>query len=166
MPLDSNTYEISFLPLGPQKIEHKEEHCSTELNNVSEDLNLNLVCRFCAVQNERFIGIFSEEGISNDLANKINLYLPVKVSQDDQLPLQCCWNCASTLIAWHELVITSVECDQRFRTSALNSLKVLPTNPTTSFEQPEGISEDSEGLVEIAILYTYIHQPLLKLTDH
>jgi hypothetical protein len=58
---------------------------------------IHTICRLCASQDERFIGIFSEEGVGNDLSNKINLYLPVKVAVLDELPLQCCLNCASTI---------------------------------------------------------------------
>jgi KRAB domain-containing zinc finger protein len=82
-----------------------------------EIIGIHTICRLCASQNERLIGIFSEEGVGNDLSNKINLYLPVKVAVSDELPLQCCWNCASTILAWHELVLTSVETDRRFRSS-------------------------------------------------
>ncbi|KAF5297111.1 hypothetical protein FQA39_LY02691 [Lamprigera yunnana] len=78
-------------------------------------LAINVICRLCANPNERVIGIFSEEGISNDLANKMNMYLPIKVCETDSLPLQCCWNCASTVLAWHELVVASVEADRRLR---------------------------------------------------
>lgn len=73
------------------------------------------LCRLCAMKNEKTIGIYSEEGIANDLANKLNMYLPIKVAENDALPLHCCWSCASTVFAWHELVVASVEADKRLR---------------------------------------------------
>lgn len=74
-----------------------------------------LLCRLCANKNDKAIGIYSEEGIANDLANKMNTYLPVKVSESDALPLHCCWSCASTVLAWHELVVASIEADKKLR---------------------------------------------------
>lgn len=40
----------------------------------------------------------------------------MKVAEDDGLPSHCCWGCASTVLAWHELVLASVEADRRLRT--------------------------------------------------
>lgn len=77
--------------------------------------SVETICRLCANSSTRAIGIYSEEGISNDLAGKMNLYLPIKVSDTDSLPLHCCWRCASTVLAWHELVVASVEADRRFK---------------------------------------------------
>lgn len=73
------------------------------------------VCRLCANHSERIIGIYSQEGVETDLANKMNRYLPVKVCESDNLPLQCCWTCASTVLAWHELVLSSVEAERRLK---------------------------------------------------
>lgn len=80
-----------------------------------EMISIREICRLCANQNDKLIGIFSVDGINNDLATKMNLYLPIKVYETDELPLQCCWQCASTVLAWHELVVTSIEADRRLR---------------------------------------------------
>lgn len=100
------------------------------------------VCRLCANENDKLIGIFTEDGLSNDLATKMNLYLPVKVAESDQLPLQCCWQCASTVLAWHDLVVTSVEADRRLRHTDYVALKALdyepdPNEPVSSDETAE-----------------------------
>lgn len=84
-------------------------------NELTEMISINVICRLCANQNDKLIGIYSEDGINNDLANKMNMYLPIKISDTDDLPLQCCWQCASTVLAWHDLVITSVEADRRLQ---------------------------------------------------
>lgn len=97
----------------------------SDKKDLSSVLELDNTCRLCANQNERLIGIYSEEGISNDLANKMNLYLPIKVSEHDTLPLQCCWSCASTILAWHDLVVASVEADRRFRAAHIEVDKPL-----------------------------------------
>ncbi|KAF7279801.1 hypothetical protein GWI33_006725 [Rhynchophorus ferrugineus] len=82
-------------------------------------MNIQTVCRICANESDRRIEIFSEDGIANDLANKINLYLPIKVTSTDNLPKQCCWQCTSTILAWHNLVLISAEADKRLRSHHL-----------------------------------------------
>lgn len=103
-----------------------------------------LQCRLCANKNEKVIGIYSEEGKANDLANKMNLYLPIKVSESDELPLQCCWSCASTVLAWHELVIVSVEADKKLR-GAEEFVHERAAESEVVFEISQNIGEDSVG---------------------
>ncbi|XP_066245949.1 gastrula zinc finger protein XlCGF57.1-like [Euwallacea similis] len=83
--------------------------------SLPEVISINAICRLCANQSDKLIGIYTDDGVQNALAEKLNLYLPIKVAESDHLPLQCCWQCASTLLAWHDLVITSVEADRRLR---------------------------------------------------
>lgn len=104
-------------------------------NQIHDPITINNVCRICANQNDKLIGVYTEDGRNNDLANKINTYLPIKVSESDQLPLQCCWECASTVLAWHDLVLTSVEADRRLRNCDYTTLKQV------EFEQ-EHVSGD------------------------
>lgn len=44
-----------------------------------------------------------------------NLFLLQQVTETDSLPQQMCYQCASTLIAWHDLVISCVEADKKLR---------------------------------------------------
>jgi hypothetical protein len=37
------------------------------------------------------------------------------VTETDSLSQQICYQCASTLIAWHDLVISCVEADKKLR---------------------------------------------------
>lgn len=90
-----------------------------------EMISISIICRLCANQSDKLIGIYSEDGVNNDLAGKMNLYLPVKVTETDNLPLQCCWQCASTVLAWHDLVVTSVEADRRLKSYQFVSEKQL-----------------------------------------
>lgn len=92
-------------------------------NEITEVISINEICRLCANQNDKLIGIYSEDGINNELAIKMNMYLPVKVNETDDLPLQCCWQCASTVLAWHELVVTSLEADRRLKNYQLSTEK-------------------------------------------
>ncbi|KAI4467876.1 orotate phosphoribosyltransferase [Holotrichia oblita] len=124
----------------------------------TEMIRLDVICRLCASQSDRIIAIYSEEGVTHELAVKMNTYLPVKVSQDDTLPLQCCWNCASTVLAWHELVVGSVEADRRLRELQVITSKAIAEvvesdeskiQPTTEFE-PESTAASLSVFYETA----------------
>ncbi|CAG9860386.1 unnamed protein product [Phyllotreta striolata] len=108
-------------------------------NELTELVNITEICRLCANQNDKLIGIYSEEGESNNLAIKMNSYLPIKVDKSDELPLQCCWQCASTILAWHELVVTSIEADRRLRNSPVVTEK--PPEPSAEISQFEEVNE-------------------------
>lgn len=104
-------------------------------NGITEVISINEICRLCANQNDKLIGIYSEDGINNELAIKMNMYLPIKVNECDDLPLQCCWQCASTVLAWHELVVTSLEADRRLKNYQLGTEKQSDTTvKDTNFE--------------------------------
>lgn len=102
-------------------------------NELTEVISINEICRLCANQNDKLIGIYSEDGINNELAIKMNMYLPVKVNETDDLPLQCCWQCASTVLAWHELVVTSLEADRRLKNYQLVTKKQDDSTVNTNF---------------------------------
>ncbi|XP_018563325.1 zinc finger protein 484-like isoform X2 [Anoplophora glabripennis] len=117
-------------------------------NELTEMISINVICRLCANQNDKLIGIYSEDGINNDLANKMNMYLPIKVNETDDLPLQCCWQCASTVLAWHDLVITSVEADRRLRSYQFVAEKQLH-NVQVNFQAEESChSSEKQNEVE------------------
>lgn len=103
-------------------------------NELTEVISINEICRLCANQNDKLIGIYSEDGINNELAIKMNMYLPVKVNENDDLPLQCCWQCASTVLAWHELVVTSLEADRRLKDYQLVTKKQDDSTVDTNFD--------------------------------
>lgn len=140
-----NVYETSKISPSSFLMESKDLTLSAELDlngEAIEIIGINSICRLCASQNERLIGIFSDEGLTNDLGNKINSYLPVKVCISDVLPLQCCWNCASTVLAWHELVLNAVETDKKFRTSQIITEKEILSGAlcesSTPSDEPDG----------------------------
>ncbi|KRT86072.1 C1 domain containing protein [Oryctes borbonicus] len=123
---------------------NKEGNGESELNrsdtiilNIDETemIRLDVICRLCANQSDRIIGIFSEEGTTHELAIKMNTYLPIKVNEDDTLPLQCCWNCASAVLAWHELVVGSVEADRRLKELQIIASKAIAE--VIDVEQPK-----------------------------
>ncbi|CAG9837380.1 unnamed protein product [Diabrotica balteata] len=111
-----------------------------------EIISINEICRLCANQQEKLIGIYTADGENNDLASKMNSYLPIKVEKTDDLPLQCCWQCASTVLAWHELFLTSIEADRRLRSYQFVTEKQIEigTNTDISLEEVTNIKEDAK----------------------
>lgn len=74
------------------------------------------LCRLCANTDNQFIPIFQGEGLEHNLSLKIERHLPIiKVTETDKLPLQICYQCASTLISWHNLYESCRVADKRLR---------------------------------------------------
>lgn len=46
---------------------------------------------------------------------QVNEVVFPQVAETDSLPQQMCYQCASTLIAWHDLVISCLEADKKLR---------------------------------------------------
>lgn len=91
----------------------KPTTAQVNLENVQDFSN---VCRTCATITEFVIPIFAGEGLQNNLADKIHSHLPIKVTETDVLPRVVCYQCASTLLAWHELVACCRHADAALRT--------------------------------------------------
>ncbi|XP_076657632.1 uncharacterized protein LOC143361826 isoform X1 [Halictus rubicundus] len=87
-----------------------EESAITENEERVSWLNL---CRVCANTNDHLIPIFEGEGLQHDLCSKIHKYLPIHISETDVLPLQLCYHCAATLLAWHELLEGCLTAERR-----------------------------------------------------
>ncbi|KAJ8714291.1 hypothetical protein PYW08_007911 [Mythimna loreyi] len=105
------------------------------LDNVKD---FSHVCRTCATITEFVMPIFADEGLQNNLADKIHKHLPIKVCKGDELPLVVCYQCASTLLAWHELVQCCMQADAALRAKLRsNQRKINRPNskPSTSIEE-------------------------------
>ncbi|XP_075222051.1 uncharacterized protein LOC142324868 isoform X2 [Lycorma delicatula] len=76
-------------------------------------IDINQYCRACANPSDCLVEIFETEGIRHELALKVNKYLPIKVSEEDKLPKSLCYNCASTLISWNNLVINCIQAEKK-----------------------------------------------------
>nr|XP_031833468.1 gastrula zinc finger protein XlCGF57.1-like isoform X4 [Nomia melanderi] len=87
-----------------------EESAATEND---ERISWTNLCRICANTNDHLIPIFEGEGLQHDLSNKIHKYLPIHISETDVLPLQLCYHCAATLLAWHELLEGCLTAERR-----------------------------------------------------
>ncbi|XP_051160821.1 zinc finger protein 665-like [Leptopilina boulardi] len=64
---------------------------------------LSQMCRTCGTVNDHLIPIFKEDGLEHNFSSKIEKHLPMKVCETDILPLQLCYQCAATLLAFDEL---------------------------------------------------------------
>lgn len=78
-----------------------------------EQFSWTALCRVCANTSDHLIPVFEGEGLQHDLCNKIHKYLPIHISEDDTLPLQLCYHCAATLLAWHELLEGCLNAERR-----------------------------------------------------
>ncbi|XP_053984150.1 zinc finger protein ZFP2-like isoform X1 [Hylaeus volcanicus] len=83
------------------------------LTQSEERFSWSNLCRVCANINHHLIPIFEGEGLQHDLCSKIHKYLPIHVSETDTLPLQLCYHCAATLLAWHELLEGCLNAERR-----------------------------------------------------
>ncbi|XP_023944611.2 zinc finger protein 267 isoform X3 [Bicyclus anynana] len=86
-------------------------------------------CRTCATMANQVRPIFDEQNQSDDLAGKINKYLPIKVSKEDGLPQVICEQCHNTLLAWDELVKCSVQASMVLQ-QKLSVMRLLDPDKT------------------------------------
>ncbi|XP_019889782.1 zinc finger protein 271 isoform X1 [Ooceraea biroi] len=113
------------------------------------------LCRICANANDHLIPIFEGDGVERNLAQKILKHLPIRISEDDSLPLQLCYHCATTLLAWHELSegclnaerkLLGMQGKQEYDTPAMSLDNLEVPAPITTMETTVNIanSEASE----------------------
>ncbi|XP_069690754.1 zinc finger protein 420-like isoform X3 [Periplaneta americana] len=76
---------------------------------------LSHLCRVCALETEDLVAVFGEEGTKLQLADKINLHLPIEVKRDDRLPLAVCTSCVSKLNSCHELATSCLEANEKLQ---------------------------------------------------
>ncbi|XP_032676918.1 uncharacterized protein LOC116846767 isoform X2 [Odontomachus brunneus] len=95
-----------FLVSQVQETQYSDTNVKEETSHkhqMEETYQWMNLCRICANANDHLIPIFEGEGAELDLSNKILKYLPIHISRSDTLPLQLCYHCAVTILAWHEL---------------------------------------------------------------
>ncbi|XP_015439792.1 PREDICTED: zinc finger and SCAN domain-containing protein 2-like [Dufourea novaeangliae] len=142
-------------------IEVSTQESAVTQNN--EQVSWSNLCRVCANTNDHVIPIFEEEGLQHDLCSKIHKYLPIHLSEADTLPLQLCYHCAATLLAWHELLEGCLNAERRLlemqdvlqEKKGLESLEVttedmIISNVSESHHQQQEIVKDEE-CEEIAV---------------
>ncbi|KAG7297710.1 hypothetical protein JYU34_018427 [Plutella xylostella] len=114
--MNTETEQIFILnPSDSQGFIENQKSSETTTVNLENAMFSN-ICRTCATVTEFIIPIFHGEGLQNNLADKIHKHLPIQVTESDELPQVVCYQCASTLLAWHELVACCVQADAALRT--------------------------------------------------
>ncbi|XP_037963496.2 zinc finger and BTB domain-containing protein 49 isoform X1 [Plutella xylostella] len=114
--MNTETEQIFILnPSDSQGFIESQKSSETTTVNLENAMFSN-ICRTCATVTEFIIPIFHGEGLQNNLADKIHKHLPIQVTESDELPQVVCYQCASTLLAWHELVACCVQADAALRT--------------------------------------------------
>ncbi|VVC35941.1 Hypothetical protein CINCED_3A004454 [Cinara cedri] len=68
------------------------------------------ICRTCGNAGE--IEIFGRDGVALQLEEKINSYLPITVSNNDNLPLKLCNVCINRLENCHHLILSTIEMNK------------------------------------------------------
>lgn len=95
------------------QMEVVDEETMSVVNEPHKNSTWSEMCRICANVNDHLIPIFEGEGAEHGLCSKIHKHLPIHVSETDSLPLQLCYHCAATLLAWHELAEGCVDAEHR-----------------------------------------------------
>ncbi|XP_044728055.1 zinc finger protein 436-like [Chrysoperla carnea] len=118
------------------KSEKKSKPQNNESMKVDEVISVEMLCRLCGNRSEHLISIYEGEGLEYQLQMKINRHLPFRVERTDtNLPSRCCYQCASTLLTWHDLAEISIEADRRLKT-LFGAVKL------ENFEELEDITEE------------------------
>ncbi|CAH2044890.1 unnamed protein product, partial [Iphiclides podalirius] len=141
--------------VGPSKVTELSATSQVNLENVEDFSN---VCRTCATITEFVIPIFMGEGLQNNLADKIHKHLPIQVSEHDVLPRVVCYQCASTLLAWHELVQCCVQADTALKTR----LAVLLSKENNTNHDEKSSESETKGKSVTTLSVTSIKDMLAK----
>ncbi|XP_025208066.1 zinc finger protein 354B-like [Melanaphis sacchari] len=127
------------------------------------------ICRTCG--NTADVEIFGRDGVTLQLEEKINSYLPITVSKNDNLPLKLCNVCINRLENCHCLIVSTIEMNktleevikkEQIKNNSYNFVN-MENNEDENFEdidqkcvQPMGImdinsadEEDCEGIVTV-----------------
>ena len=126
----------------------EEEHY-LESNVKEESQNKDSLCRVCASCTQLLIPIFDGEGLENKLPEKMKKHLPVQIVPSDNLPVQVCYHCASTILSWHELTTTCIEAERKLQQlfggkEIAGEVQVSPASARGEDGDPE-IFEDDES---------------------
>ncbi|VVC87815.1 unnamed protein product [Leptidea sinapis] len=112
------------------------------------------VCRICAVKTHSIIPVFGKEGIDLMLADKINNYLPIKILEQDLLPVVVCEQCCSAVQAWHELVECCVQAEHSLRKRLTWAFSRMKRAGTTDIDEKTLTAEASKCVLNSETLTT------------
>ncbi|CAB3249573.1 unnamed protein product [Arctia plantaginis] len=164
-------YLLNSIQSHPLGITQKQvpTHGTTPVNLENVD-NFSNVCRTCATITQLVIPIFTGEGLEHHLAEKIHKHLPIKVSETDLLPLVVCYQCVSTLLAWHELVECCLQADRALKakigvdtsTETQKESQTITLAPSTTTEE-DSQSKSYYGMVRNVLIKYF---PQLSLEEY
>lgn len=106
------------------------------------------LCRICANETAKPLPLFHSDGISLDLVEKIHRCLPIKVSEDDDLPQHICEDCAMKLQTCDGLISLSIAGNAKLKTMAWMWTK-LESQPKVGDEGKRGANEGKGPLTMI-----------------
>ncbi|PSN29798.1 hypothetical protein C0J52_27030 [Blattella germanica] len=76
---------------------------------------ISQLCRICGEASDDLIECFGDKGKEMLLVEKIHTYLPIKVTEDDLLPINVCTSCIEKLEMCHDLVEKCFDADGKLR---------------------------------------------------
>ncbi|XP_044746248.1 zinc finger protein 141-like isoform X1 [Coccinella septempunctata] len=86
--------------------------------------NSNGICRLCGRQDLKLININSEEGLKNELYNKIELHIPIKLIESTNTSFECCMECVKLIVSWHNFVLKVLETNQTVSNSTATTVSI------------------------------------------
>lgn len=114
--------------------EYSDENCVNETQEILKEessvidtvevISFESICRICAKTSDHLIPIYEGEGVEYQLELKIKQYFPFEIVQTETMPSNCCYQCASTIIAWNQLIERSIEADSRLKALLLENTRI------------------------------------------
>lgn len=88
----------------------------TEIDHYQQIVTrLSKLCRICGDPFQDGVNIFGNNNVNQEIKEKIEIHMPIKIVPDDMMPQNLCMDCYQKLEAVHNLVVTCLKSDMRFR---------------------------------------------------
>ncbi|XP_053673080.1 uncharacterized protein LOC128723368 [Anopheles nili] len=84
------------------------------MGSLMEACCTGFICRLCSKMNHKVIFIYGADGLENNLLEKINSYLPIEISEEDELPKTICEACMVKILVHHRLIVQIRTAQKRF----------------------------------------------------
>ncbi|XP_059611746.1 zinc finger protein 835-like [Phlebotomus argentipes] len=103
------------------------------------ELDFNSMCRLCGNVNINSFSVFTKDGNEIEERQKIEDYLNISISLEDELPKKLCIHCCNTLSSWHKFYESCHEMNVKFSHMV---------NQTKNEDPPEVPEEEEVPAVE------------------
>uniref|UniRef100_A0A182RNG9 ZAD domain-containing protein n=1 Tax=Anopheles funestus TaxID=62324 RepID=A0A182RNG9_ANOFN len=84
------------------------------MGSLMEACCTGFICRLCSKMNRMVIFIYGADGLGYNLLQKINSYLPIEISEEDELPKTICEACLDKILLHHRLIEQIQSAQKRF----------------------------------------------------